>query len=198
MTFFEDAYIYEIVGWEDDIFGYRFKSEGEHVITKVVSISPIGGVENTYNLGFGNQEKREDGTVFSNDKSTQNNNDFDRVLKTVFKCVIHYLLEVNPTARVLFSGNAEHKHRTYLGKVGSYIDDLSEFLIIEGGALQGDVPLIEEEYIIQKRGKEIKRKVKVKDQQAIDLLVQNAIVEFLEPFNIDNTKNYQFVSIQLK
>lgn len=198
MTFFDETYEYDILGGDEVVFRYRFQSKGDYLITKLVSIHAISRIQNGYNLGFGNYEIAKDGIAFSNDMATKNNNDFDKVLKTVFKCVVHYLVEVNPTARILFFGNTEHKQQIYLRKIGKYAKELSNYLIIEGGSLEGEVNLVEQEHEVERRGKKVKRKIKVKDEESIQSLIKTAKIQFIEPFDSKRTKDYQFVSIQLK
>ena len=55
MKFLNNAYKYSYEGIIDGVYQFKFLSEGEIDITKIVSLSPINE-ENVYNLGFGNLE----------------------------------------------------------------------------------------------------------------------------------------------
>lgn len=202
MDFLEEAYPFKIVGGDTSLFRYGFYSVGEHEIVKIVSVSKIENLDNVYNLGFGNLEKNEDGTDFVNDSSDTNNSDFDRVLKTVFGCIAHYLKRVNGDAKVLFFGNTKHKHDLYKRMISKYIDDLLVHFEVKGGALDGDVGFIEKKQIIKREGKEPRtRIVKEKDPETISKLMEEAelveIDKVVEPFNADVKDDYQFVLIKI-
>lgn len=106
MEFLDDAYVYDFEGIsKNGVYEYRFISIGKTEITKVVGFSPLSVGENIFNLGFGNLELI-DGEHEINDNPDVNNADFEKVLSTVFKCVLHFL-RINPIGTVLFFGNTE-------------------------------------------------------------------------------------------
>ncbi|MCT4666092.1 MAG: hypothetical protein N4A45_12760 [Flavobacteriales bacterium] len=184
MEFLEDAYTYSFDGIVDDIYFYSFISTGEHEIIKQVAFSPIDNLQ-TYNLGFGNIETEIDGTRRTNDKSDVNNNDFSKVLATVFKCLINFL-SINNNAHVLFFGNTKHKHILYLRKISANIDELQKLFKIYGGTLKKQIELIE---TVDSNDRHIQEKDI--DNRVFD----ESVVKDVEFFNSKRSKDYQFVLI---
>jgi len=193
MEFLRGAYPLSFEGIQEGVYKYRFISEGDEDIVKVISISPISFKENWYNLGFGNLENNE-GEVFVNDTSERNNNDFDRVLATVFMATLN-LFSLRPNATVLFFGNTEHKHRIYKQKISANITALKEELKISGGVTNVKADIIETKQKITRNGRVRERVIKSKDLDSIPMNIQ---VEKIEDYKVSNSKAYQFVLIELK
>src|ERR1039458_6066659 len=131
MDFLDNIYLYSFEGIRDSVYEYRFISEGNENITKVVTLRPIKNQEGFYNLGFGNLEINGGKTII-NDESTENNSDYDKVLETVFACMLHFFKQEHK-ARVVFFGNTEHKHFIYKMKVSAKLEKLKKELVIMGG-----------------------------------------------------------------
>jgi len=194
MDFLKRAYDYNFEGLKNNVYQFRFISLGDKEIVKIVSISPIPGKDNWYNLIFGNLESNGEADVI-NDQSEKNNNDYDEVLKTVFMCMLHFL-KLKPNGIIAFFGNTGHKHTLYKWKISSYYDSLAEHLKIFGGEITRKVPIIEKEQtIILKNGKTRKRIIKIKSPSSI---TGNIGIKYIEKFNKDNNRRYHFVLIGLK
>jgi hypothetical protein len=101
MTFLEDIYPYSFEGITDEVYKYRFISEGGKEITKAISLRPMKGQNRVYNLGFGNLETNGE-TTEVNDKSTDNNTDASKVLKYSFLLVCATFLKQEADAKVVF------------------------------------------------------------------------------------------------
>ena len=156
MDFLKQAYSLNFEGIGDDgVYKYRFISTGDEDIIKVISISPITGTNNWYNLGFGNLENV-GGELVVNDTAEKNNNDYDKVLATVFMSAL-YFFQTRPDAVIAFFGNTVHKHRIYKQKISINLESLKENLSISGGFLNNTISIIEKEQVIIRNGKERKR-----------------------------------------
>jgi len=194
MEFLEKAYSFNFEGIGDDgVYKFRFISSGDEDITKVISISPINSVDNWYNLGFGNLEEK-DGQSIVNDTAEKNNNDYDRVLATVFMSAL-YLFTLRPDAVIVFFGNTMHKHRIYKQKISANLESLTEDLKISGGFTNTTVDIIETEQTVIRNGKERIRVIKEKDMNSIS---KDIVVKGMEDYKVENSKTYQFVLIELK
>jgi hypothetical protein len=179
MDFINDIYSISFEGIIKNVHQYRFiSSVASNDITKIVSLSPINDMQEWFNLGFGNLEKNDAGEIVVNDTSENNNPDFDKVLATVFSCLMQFLNN-NPTSRIIFFGNTEHKHITYKRKISANLEQLQEFFLVQGGYANFDVTIIEKEQEIQKRNKVIKRIIRIKDTNTMKI---NKIESF-EIFN---------------
>jgi hypothetical protein len=193
MDFIEDVYPWQFEGMTDGVHSYRFISSVQAKdITKVVSQRPIESKPYLYNLGFGNLEEKEDGTKFVNDSSEKNNNDFDKVLASVFSCLVHFLNSIQD-ARVIFFGNTEHKHIMYKRKISANLEVLQEIFFIHGGYADFDLKIKFEQQEMMRNGKKIIRTIKVKDTNTLKI---RKIIG-LENFNPQKSKEYDFVLISL-
>lgn len=192
MNFLKDVYPYSFEGIKDDIYLYRFISsvDGNDII-KIVSLSSPRG-DDWYNLGFGNLEEDENGDPCVNDQSENNNKDFDKVLASVFSCLVHFLKE-RPGAKIFFFGNAVHKHTMYKRKIAANINELQELFIVQGGYADFDVDILDVVKDVVRKGKLSKRVVKIKD--ANTLIIKN--INEIEPFNPQKSKEYDFMLIAL-
>lgn len=131
MKFLKSRYAYAFEGVKDSIYRYRFiSSVNGNDIIKIISLSP--NIDPWFNLAFGNLEYSSNGIPFVNDVSETNNNDFDKVLATVFSCLIHFLM-LKPDARIVFFGNTEHKHVVYKRKIAANLTELQSLFIVQGG-----------------------------------------------------------------
>ncbi|MDM1408198.1 hypothetical protein [Myroides sp. DF42-4-2] len=127
------SYEYEKVDYNK----YDFISKGDKDIPKRVSITqyPNKGLENYFNLGFGNITISDDGDESISDMTRDNNKlDRDRVLKTVFTCSVDFLSN-NPNAIITFYGNTSAKHRIYKIGINNNLSSISEFFHIKGGII---------------------------------------------------------------
>lgn len=195
MEFLDTAYSFNFEGIsEDGVYKFRFISNGGKEITKVISISPIKGAPNYYNLGFGNLEVI-NGELKVNDTSEDNNNDYDRVLATVFMSAL-YFFKLRTDAIIIFFGNTVHKHRIYKQKISVNLKSLKENLNVSGGFLNNEIKIIEKEQIVIKKGKERKRIIKEKDIEAI--LAEGIDVKDVVEYKMHNSSTYQFVLLELK
>jgi hypothetical protein len=192
MTFLENIYPYNFEGITDNVYKYRFISEGNKEITKVIAFRPMEGYNNTYNLGFGNLETQND-EVHVNDKSTDNNSDGNKVLSTVFACMVHFLKQ-EPSGKVSFFGNTESKHYLYKLKVSSNLVALNEEFDVYGGMVNPKIPIKEYTYTCTKSGRERTRTIKEKD------LENSAPINItsIERYTSDNFREYDFVLFRLK
>ena len=193
MDFINDIYSVSFEGIIKDVHQYRFiSSVVGNDITKIVSLSPIKTMPEWFNLGFGNLEKDELGAYFVNDISENNNTDFDKVLATVFSCLMQFL-NSNPSAKIIFFGNTEHKHITYKRKISANLDQLQEFFLVQGGFANLNVTIIEREQLIQKKAKQVKRTIRIKGVNTMKI----NYIDRIEIFNPEKSKDYHFVLISL-
>jgi hypothetical protein len=193
MQFLSNIYSYNFEGLKNGVYEYRFISEGNKSITKIVSLRPTLENQNVFNLGFGNLES--DGTSrIVNDASTENNNDHEKVLNTVFSCMLHFFNQC-PTAKVIFFGNTEHKHQYYKRRISANLNDLQEDFYVLGYSIEYSIDTSEIEYQhIRKNGTVITRKIKSKN---ISTLVIKK-VKNIEIYQIANSKSYDFMLFCLK
>jgi len=193
MDFINDIYSVSFEGIIKNVHQYRFISTVDsNDIIKIVSLSPIDGMAEWFNLGFGNLEKNDAGEFFVNDISEKNNIDFDKVLATVFSCLMQFLNN-NPYSRIIFFGNTEHKHITYKRKISANLEQLQEFFLVQGGYANFNVTIIEKEQEILKKNKLFKRTIRIKDTYSMNI----NYIESIEIFNIQKSKDYHFVLISL-
>jgi hypothetical protein len=194
MDFLQDIYVYSFEGIIDNVYQYRFIStKVENEVTKIVSLSPLSADGKWYNLAFGNLEiDKTTGEPFVNDESENNNNDFDKVLATVFTCLLNFL-NARPDAKIVFFGNTEHKQLMYKRKISAHISSLQEYFIVQGGFADYDVEwkIIEKE--VQKKSRSVKRTVRVKDHNSLNF--RN--ITSLEIYNPHKSRDYHFVLIAL-
>jgi len=193
LKFLEKAYSYRFEGVKNEVYQFRFISEGAQQITKIVTIAPVGTNIDWYNVGFGNLENEGD-EIIVNDFSEVNNQDYDEVLATVFGCILHFLY-FNPDSVILFFGNTLHKHRLYKQKISFNIESLEQYLDISGGKIEEKIVVIEKEQTVVRKGKEHKRMIREKD---ITSLSNGVTVSTIEKYNKDKTSDYQFVLFKLK
>lgn len=193
MNFLNDIYVYAFEGIKDNIYQYRFVSSvNGNDITKIVSLSPLSTDGKWFNLSFGNLEQNEAGMPFVNDESENNNTDFDKVLATVFSCLLHFL-NSRLDAKIIFFGNTEHKQLIYKRKISANIDELSDLFMVQGGYADYDVEWNTVEKEIQKATRIVKRMVRTKDHNSLKF---NKITH-LEIFNPQKSREYHFVLIAL-
>lgn len=191
MDFINDIYAISFEGIIDGVYQYRFiSSVNGNDITKIVSLSPQSPL--WYNLSFGNLEMDAHGEPVVSDTSLNNNNDFDKVLATVFACLMQFL-NSNPDAQIVFFGNTEHKHTLYKRKIAANLTELQEYFLVKGGFADFKVATIETLYTVQKNGKTITRKIHIKDHTSLKI---NSL-KGMEIFNRQRTKEYHFVLIGL-
>lgn len=193
MDFLEKAYSYNFEGITNEVYQFRFISEGKQEITKIVSIAPINKKLNWYSVGFGNLENH-DNTITVNDFAEINNNDYDEVLATVFMCILHFFIS-NPDYTILFFGNTLHKHRLYKQKISSNINLLKQYLEISGGRTEEQIKFIEKKQTITRKGIERLRTIREKDLTSL----RNSIeIKSIEKYDTSKTSDYQFVLLKLK
>lgn len=198
MNFLDDVYPSTFEGIFNDTYEYRFiSSVNGNDITKIVTISPLEheqfGEDLWWNLAFGNLEEDENGVPFVNDSSETNNNDFDKVLGTVFACSLMFL-QRKPQARICFFGNTEHKHLLYKRKISAKLPQLTEYFNVIGGKAEYNVEFVEKEQNIKRKGSVVTRKVRVKDSNSFSF----SRLTHLEKYNVSSTKDYDFVTLNLK
>lgn len=194
MEFLDDSYSYNFEGiTKHGVYEYRFVSIGNKEITKVVGFSPLAIGQNIFNLGFGNLEYM-DGAYQINDHPKNNNADFEKVLSTVFRCVLHFL-RINPTGTVLFFGNAEHKHILYLRKIAVHLNELELLFNVFGGCIDKDIKQIEQKQSTSNNKGDRERTIRMKD---ISYEVFNSKVSLLEKFDKGKSREYHFVALRLK
>lgn len=187
VSYFEKAYEYTFLGVVKGIYYYSFISKGEYIIVKQVSFKPLQSL-NIYNLGFENVEVGIEGSSIVNDKSEINNTDFDKVLSTVFMCLIDFL-ENNEHTLVLFFGNTWHKQEIYLRKISAHINELKSSLKIYGGSLSCKVKFF----------KRLNKNNKIILEKRIDSSIFNHMnVKNIEVFDPKNKRKYDFVIIGFK
>lgn len=183
MEFLDDSYDFIFEGVKKNVYLYRFVSVGERKIIKRIAFSPTG-IEDLYNLGFGNLELI-DGETIVNDKAIANNKDYNQVLSTVFSCMIHFM-SIQRKAKVIFFGNTEHKHFLYLRKIFAHYDYLVKAFKLYGGTLHDEVPI--KEQVVSER-----RVIREKDinEDMFDI----SKVDEIELFQVNESKKYKFVII---
>src|SRR5260370_38780359 len=86
---------------------YTFTSVGRSRIEKMVEFAN-GGIENVYNLAFGDLQPN--GTI--DDASNSNNGDIVKVLVTVIS-ILKDFTEKNPKAYVAFTGSRDDRIKLY-------------------------------------------------------------------------------------
>ena len=178
----EDAYEFELVDDNPMNLKYEFISIGEKPILKRVAFNNYKslGLNNIYNLGFGNLNVHENGEESVFDLSRDNNkHDKTKVLNTVFTCVLDFLIQ-NPHTIVTFYGNTSAKHRLYRMEITAKYSVISECLIVRAGIIKN---LKVEESMND--GKYPISKIKVEDIM-------------IEDYNPNDSKFYNFFAFQLK
>ncbi|MCI9843993.1 DUF6934 family protein [Flavobacterium pectinovorum] len=116
---------------------YDFVSKGKKQIPKRIAIVkyPQPGLEQYYNLGFGNISIDENGIESISAMSRDNNkDDKDKVLKTVFTCALDFL-STSPDSILTFFGNTSAKHRLYKMGLNNNLTSIEKYFIIKGGII---------------------------------------------------------------
>jgi hypothetical protein len=110
---------------------FEFVSEGpKGRILKRIEYSKleVKGIENLYNLGFGdvNFESNEiDYTVITDNK------DSEKVLATVIN-TIYIFAKYHPEAKIHFEGSNKARTRLYQIAISAYVEDFSETFDVQG------------------------------------------------------------------
>lgn len=139
-----ESYEFEQVDDNPSHTKYDFVSRGTKEIPKRVAIVkyPQPGLDNYYNLGFGNISIDQHGKELISDMSRENNkNDQNKVLKTVFTCALDFLSNY-PNAILTFFGNTSAKHRLYKMRLNNNLPSIESCFIIKGGIIN-DLKIIE-------------------------------------------------------
>lgn len=176
-----NSYKFELVDDNHEHYKYDFLSIGETAleIPKRVSIRTIN-YNGFYNLGFGNFSIQEDGTEIVDDRSRNiNKANADTILNTALLCGAHFLSSTTDTT-LIFYGNTLAKHRLYKIKICNRFNELSEYFIIKGGVLSNNLKFDSDGFKIGVDGK-----VNPDDVQ-------------IEDFNIANSRNYNFLTFEIR
>ena len=181
----EDAYDFELVDDNPMNLKYEFISIGEKPILKRVAFSNYNsfGLNNIYNLGFGNLIVLENGEESVLDLSRDNNKkDKRKVLNTVFTCVLDFLIQ-NPQTVVTFYGNTSAKHRLYRMEITAKFSVISEYFVVGAGVitnLKVEESLNEGKYPISK--------IKVEDIVIVDYSPNDNIFYHFFTFQLKKDK----------
>jgi hypothetical protein len=115
---------------------FTFISEGNKGnIIKLINYTKVEfmGIENVYNLGFGDLN---DETGEVNDLIVSNNQDREKILATVAHTALifsnHY-----PESFIIFRGSTPVRTRLYQMSIGKYFEELSELFDIVGFTREG-------------------------------------------------------------
>ena len=115
---------------DDKRLEYEFYSEGPRgLIKKKVSYSRLPGIKTkAYNLSFGDWD---DSTHNVNDKITSNNNDRDKILRTVAFTVLNFI-EDHPDAYIFMQGSTEVRTRLYQMNIRTFWKEINIWFIVRG------------------------------------------------------------------
>ncbi|WP_020211609.1 DUF6934 family protein [Flavobacterium rivuli] len=175
-----DSYNFEKIDSKPNKTKYEFLSIGNKKIPKRVSITkyPQPGLEQYYNLGFGNIFIV-DGFESISDMSRDNNSDTDKVLKTVLTCTLDFLSE-NQDAIITFFGNTAAKHRMYKTQLNKNLEAINTFFIVKGAVLK-DIYFLEDD--------------EGRKYPSHDIDIDNIVYEI---YNMRNSPLYNFITFELK
>lgn len=160
---------------------YDFVSKGKKQIPKRISIRkyPHAGLERYYNLGFGNIFIDEDGKESISNMSRDNNNDKDKVLKTVFTCALDFL-SGSPNSILTFFGNTFAKHRLYKMGLNNNLASIQSYFIIKGGIIN-NLEIIET----------------LDNRKQPNSIIKIEKIEY-ETYNPNKSSLYNFITFELK
>ena len=179
-----DSYDYECVDDTEGSFKYDFVSLGEIEVPKRVLIQryPNPGLERYFNLGFGNIHIDDAGIEHISDMSRNNNKgDSDKVLKTVFTCVLDFLsIDSHSKSIITFYGNTSAKHRLYKKSLNKNLISISKYFIIRGGVIQN---LVTKEN--SGESKQVLSKINIETIK-------------YEIYNTSNCNAYNFITLELR
>jgi len=114
---------------EPGIFYYEFFSNGPNGrIRKVIQFHQISNAEEIYNLGFGDFNEQL-GEI--DDLSVSNNQDTQKVLATVAKAVVDFMLQ-HPKAIVVARGSTPSRTRLYQMGVSKFWSQIENNFEIKG------------------------------------------------------------------
>lgn len=199
MDFLDNIYNIDVIGELTEKEGFfSFESTGVSTVVKIVTVQKLVEGKSFYNLAFGNLV-HEGEEVYIDDKALNQNKDGNKVLNTVFACLLLYL-DQYPTSQIVFFGNTEVKNNLYKRKISTRLSELGKYFNVLGGMV--NIELENETYdetIKYGNGKSRKKSVrnKVIDQgQAISTLNNNNFQTVV--FNPENIDMYKFVMLRLK
>ena len=107
----DESYEFEEIDNTETNVKYDFVSKGDKEVPKRVMLTKyeLLGLENYYNLGFGNLSIDKDGIEHISDMSRDNNkDDKDKVLKTVLTCTLDFVSNSSESV-VLYFGTTISK-----------------------------------------------------------------------------------------
>lgn len=114
----------------DDCHVFNFLSEGPRgKIQKTVLFKPLEGVDNYYNLSFGDWDEL---TERVDDMVVSNNSDTWKVLNTVAQ-VVDLFLTNNPNAVIFASGSTPARNRLYQMNIVKYYSKIKTRFVVRGG-----------------------------------------------------------------
>jgi hypothetical protein len=116
-----------------DEFFYVFLSQGDHVIPKLVSYTPIEkGGSTYYNWGFGDLViDPETGGFKTDDKIESNNGDVKSVFYTVISTLSDFF-EQRPEATVYIEGTSRQRFEVYKGLIYRHWKQIEPFYEVKG------------------------------------------------------------------
>jgi len=182
-SFLKESYPFRFIGCHSNTYIYQFVSTGKKNVVKIVTISPVKYFDFGYNLGFGNLEYDKDNNVIINDRSVDNNKDWEKVLNTVFICIIDFLLK-EPKAIIGFYGNTYHKQILYKRKITAFLPDLIKYFDVFGGFAT---------YSLEKT------EIKTNDSNVLVYKEPDDVhITNIEVFTPQKSKDYDFILINSK
>ena len=120
---------YDLTGSADHL-SFEFYSDGpQGTIKKVIQYTKLSDPwDEAYNLGFGDSLET---TGKINDLSVTNNQDRDKVLRTVASSVLHFF-DRYPNAQILFQGSTPARTRLYIGQISKHWSEVENHVVVEG------------------------------------------------------------------
>ena len=116
----------------EDSLRYTFVSLGRTSIEKAVDFSRIPGIDDVYNLGFG--DLLPDGSIDVN--VTSNNGDILKVLSTVVEITRDFTTHF-PEVELFFIGSSEERTRLYARILKMYYSEFRKDFKISGLVIKG-------------------------------------------------------------
>ena len=114
---------------DDDCHVFKFTSEGPRgKIQKMVVFAPLSGIENYYNLSFGDWNEV---TQKLDDTIVSNNLDTLKIFSTVAGAVESFLSK-NPGAVIFASGNNAARNRLYQMNILKYQSEIKGRFVVRG------------------------------------------------------------------
>ena len=178
----DESYEFEEIDNTETNVKYDFVSKGDKEVPKRVMLTKyeLPGLENYYNLGFGNLSIDKDGIEHISDMSRDNNkDDKDKVLKTVLTCTLDFVSNLSESV-ITFYGNTSAKHRMYKMGLNKNLEGIKKYFNIKGGIIN--------DLVTEETKEDGKRPVSQINIESIEY----------EEYKSEKSREYNFITFELK